>query len=279
MSDSPPQSSSARRRQAERDIEEVRQQLSDGELDESTAGRLLSRYRDEISGMYDREQEGDQASSAPGGKASPSRRLIGALLLLGVFAGISITAFYAIRPRDGGFITGNLGEDVNLADVTNDQMEAVIAANPDIPQIAAMRLRLADRYFEEGSFSTALPHYLEALEGGLDKTRRARGLARVGWMSYLSGSRETAEAYLLEALKTDPDYDEAHLFLGLLYLNGGDVTHAIAHLEPLSDIVDLPEGTRQVIDDALDRARSSLDPDTEEQEEQEEQPVVSQAPG
>ncbi len=247
-----------RRRQAERDIEEVRRQLAEGELDHATAERLISRYRDEISRIDDHEEERSRGVSAQTAKVSPSRRLVGALLLLGMFAAISITAFYAIRPRDGGFVTGDPGGDVDLSEVTNDQMEAVIAANPDVPQIAAMRLRLADRYFEEGSFSTALPHYLESLEGSLDGTRRARGLARVGWMSYLSGSEETAEAYLIEALNTDPDYDEAHLFLGLLYLNRGDMTRVITHLEPLSQIQDLPEGTRQVIDDALDRARSSL---------------------
>ena len=252
---------SDRRRQAERDIEEVGRQLSEGELDSATAERLVVRYRNEISRIDGRETREAQIDAGQAGKPSRARRLVGALLLLGVFAAVSVTAFYAVRPREGGFITGDPGGGVDLSQVTNDQMEAVIAANPDVPQIAAMRLRLADRYFEEGSFSAALPHYLGALEGSLDRTRRARGLARVGWMSYLSASEGTAEAYLLEALEIDPDYHEAHLFLGLLHLNRDDAERALVHLEPLADIPDLPEGTRRVIEDAVTRARSALEGD------------------
>ena len=261
MRDSTPPASSDRRRQAERDIEEVRRQLSEGELDSGTAERLIARYRKEISRIDGPERREAQTEPRGGGEASRTRRLVGALLLLGVFTGVSVTAFYAIRPRDGGFITGDQDGAVDLSEVTNDQMEAVIAANPDVPQIDAMRLRLADRYFEEGNFSSALPHYLGALEGSLDRSRRARGLSRVGWMSYLSGSEGTAEAYLIEALEIDPRYDEAHLFLGLLYLNRDDGERALVHLEPLSDIPDLPEGTRQVIEDAISRARSTLEVD------------------
>lgn len=258
-----PASVSGQRRQAERDIDEVEQQLSEGELDSETAQRLIARYRSEISRIDERDrwktQEAREPRTATGraGGVSKTRRLVGTLLMLGLFIAVSVTAFYAVRSRDGGFITGDPGGGVDLSEVTNDQMEAVIAANPDVPQIAAMRLRLADRYFEEGSFSDALPHYLGALEGGLDRTRRARGMARVGWMSYLSGSEGTAESYLVEALKIDPGYDEAHLFLGLLYLNRNDRERALAHLEPLRDIPDLPDDTRRVIENAVARARSN----------------------
>ena len=136
-------------------------------------------------------------------------------------------------------------------------MEAVIAANPDVPQVAAMRLSLADRYFDEGSFSSALPHYLGALEGTLDSTRRARGLARIGWMSYLSGAEDIAEAYLLEALDIDPDYRETHLFLGLIRLYQGDGSGALARLEPLLAGEDLPGDTRRLIEDAVAEARGA----------------------
>lgn len=261
MRESTPPAAPDRRRQAERDIAEVRRQLSEGELDSATGERLIVRYRKEISRIDGREGIEPTAGSGGTSEASRTRRLVGALLLLGVFTGVAVTAFYAIRPRDGGFITGDPDGVVDLSEVTNDQMEAVIAANPEVPQIAAMRLRLADRYFEEGSFSAALPHYLEALEGSLDRSRRARGLTRVGWMSYLSGSEATAEAYLVEALQIDPRYDEAHLFLGLLYLNRDDAQRALVHLEPLSEIPDLPAGTRLAIEDAIARAISTLEVD------------------
>ena len=247
-----------RRLQAERDIADVHRQLTEGELDPATAEQLIAAYRKEIADFVNIEQP----QRKPTKTATRARRVVGVLILLGVFAGVSVTAFHAIRPRDGGFITGVIEGGVDLSEVTNDQMEAVIAANPDVPRIAAMRLRLADRYFEEGAFSSALPHYLESLEGNLDRARRARGMARVGWMSYLSGGEETAEAYLVEALEIDPGYSETHLFLGLLKLYRGDSEGALIHLEPLSRMPNLPESTRQVIEDAVARARSSLSSDS-----------------
>lgn len=241
---------------AERDIEAVQRQVADGELDPETAGLLIRRYREEIE-LLEREMvETVEPATSSKTMASRRRRAVGTLLLIAVFAGVSVTAYYAIRPREGGFITGDPQGAVDLSEVTNDQMEAVIAANPDIPEIAAMRLSLADRYFDGGSFSSALPHYLGALEGTLDGTRRARGMARVGWMSYLSGAEAIAEAYLAEALEIDPDYQETYLFLGLIRLNQGDGNGALALLEPLLALEDLPDDTRRLVDDAVAEARA-----------------------
>ncbi len=250
-----------RRALAERDIEAVRRQVDEGELDSETAGLLIRRYRSEIE-LLEREpsEAVEQGTSRPAGMFR-ARRVVGTLLLVAVFAGVSVTAYYAIRPREGGFITGDAQGAVDLSEVTNDQMEAVIAANPDVPQIAAMRLSLADRYFDQGDFSSALPHYLGALEGTLDSARRARGLARVGWMSYLSGAEDIAQAYLVEALEIDPEYLETYLFLGLLRLYQGDGNEALALLEPLLAEEDLPGNARRLIEDALVEARDLVDAD------------------
>lgn len=246
-----------RRSMAERDIAAVQRQLADGELDEETAGVLIRRYRTEIELLERESVETVEPAHASTTVASRRRRAAGTVLLIAVFAVVSVTAYYAIRPREGGFITGDVEGGVDLSEVTNDQMEAVIAANPDVPEIAAMRLSLADRYFDEGSFSSALPHYLGALEGALDRTRRARGMARVGWMSYLSGAEQIAEAYLEEALEIDPDYQETYLFLGLMRLDRGNGTGALALLEPLLALEDLPDETRRLVEDAVTEARAA----------------------
>lgn len=246
-----------RRSLAERDIEAVERQAAGGELDPETAGLLIRRYRREIE-LVEREAI---ESDKPATSASRTRRTVGTLLLVAVFAGVAVMAYQAIRPREGGFVTGDVQGAVDLSEITNDQMEAVIAANPDVPQIAAMRLSLADRYFDEGSFSSALPHYMGALDGTLDGTRRARGMARVGWMSYLSGAEEIAEAYLVEALEIDPDYRETYLFLGLIRLYQGDGTGALAHLEPLLVDESLPDDTRRLLTEAVAEARALADAD------------------
>ena len=163
MCEPAPPAASDRRRQAERDIEEVGRQLSEGELDSATAERLVVRYRNEISRIDGQETREAQIDAGHAGKPARARRLVGALLLLAVFTGVSVTRVLCNPAPRGGVHYRDPGGGVDLSQVTNDQMEAVIAANPDVPQIAAMRLRLADRYFEEGSFSAALPHYLGAL--------------------------------------------------------------------------------------------------------------------
>ena len=246
-----------RRDLAEQDIRDVRRQLADGELDPTTARRLIERYRREIvtiDAHADPVESGD-GSPGPPEPAPTGRRLAGTLLMVGAVIVVSVTAYLAIRPRQGGFVTGNAEAAVNLSEVTNDQMEAVIAANPEVPEIAAMRLRLADRYFEAGEFSSALPHYLGALEGVLDSMRRARALARVGWMSFESGNAAIARSYLDEALAADGGYLEARLFLGLLLLSDGDPVGALEQLEPLLDEEGLPEPTRQALEERVAEAR------------------------
>lgn len=249
-----------RRALAVQDIAEVRRQQAEGELDDETAERLVRRYQEEI-GLLDRFDGGGAGQEAPepGVKKPRLRRLAGALLLTGLFAGAAATAFYAVQNREGGFITGGEGGSVDLSEVTNEQMEAVIAANPDVPEIAAMRLALADRYFEEGRFSSALPHYLGALEGPLDRGRRARGMARVGWMSHLSDAGEVAETYLIRALEIAPDYPEARLFLGLVRFDRGDPAGALARLEPLLAEDGLPEDIRRVVEETVQAARNRLE--------------------
>lgn len=262
MDDRSPFPAPGRRALARRDIAEVRRQQAEGEMDAETAERLVRRYQEEIDRLDRRGGGGGGGGGSAAGAGKPRlRRLAGALLLTALFAGAAAGAFLSVQNREGGFITGGGGGGgpVDLSEVTNDQMEAVIAANPGVPEIAAMRLALADRYFEEGRFSSALPHYLDALDGRLDRGRRARGMARVGWMSHLSGAGEPAEAYLARALEIDPDYLEAGLFLGLVRFDRGDPAGALARLEPLLAEEGLPEGARQTIEETVREARRRLE--------------------
>ncbi len=246
MGDGPPVS----RSQAliEADIRDVQRQLAEGELDAATARRLIERYRQELDSM-----EAGTEDEVPD-KALPSRsgrRLTGTLLLIGAVIAVSVTAYLAIRPREGGFVTGNMETQVDLSEVTNDQMEVVIAANPDVPGIAAMRLSLADRYFEAGEFSNALPHYLGALDGDLDPTRRSRALARVGWMTFESGNAGIARSYLDEALATataardkSPENDNAWVALAAVQARMGRDTEA---LESLRRAVEVNPGRKRTL--------------------------------
>jgi thioredoxin-like negative regulator of GroEL len=63
-------------------------------------------------------------------------------------------------------LTGNedeavAGEDRDLSQVTNEEIEQVVAANPDV---VAIRLLLAHRYLDDGKMRKAFEHYMAVLE-------------------------------------------------------------------------------------------------------------------
>lgn len=249
----------AQRAQAEADISGVEAQVEAGELDPATAAELISRYRHEIAA----------ASVALGREDKPEREAVsgrrtwaGAGLLVGAFVVAGLLAAQAVEPRQpGNFITGGSDQPapVNLDEVTNEQMEAVIAANPDVPEVASMRTALANRYFEAGDFSAALEQYLEALAGQLGASQRAQALGRVGWMTYLSGRTDLAQQYVEEALTTDSGYGEGTLFLALIELYGNDdAVAAQPLLERLAARDDLPADIRAQIEEAMTDAASRV---------------------
>jgi tetratricopeptide (TPR) repeat protein len=256
------------RAQAELDVAEVQSQVEAGEMDRATAEELIARYRHEIAQTSLQiaavDSQGDGAQADGPDPVSRRRRRIGAGLLIGTFVVAGVLAAQAIQPRqEGQFVTGgpvNEGSGgLDLDTVTNDQMEAVISANADLPEVAQMRVALANRYFEEGEFSAALSHYIEAADGELRPDQRAQSLGRIGWMTYLSGRTDLAEDYLGQALSIDPGYAEGTFFLGLLELYGNnDPAAALPLLEQIAARDDLPDDIREQVDAAITDAAAAL---------------------
>lgn len=268
MSERPPPGSDPVRVRLERqlqqagaDIEAVREQMETGELDEETGARLEAGYRQEAANLRSRIDDlPDPEPAAPAGApavALSGRRFVGALVLIGAVVAVVVFAGSAIRPRHEGSVPAPDAAPVDLDSVTNEQLEAVIAANPDNPEIAGMRVALANRYFEEGDFSPAVEHYLTALAGTLPADRRAQALGRIGWMTYLSGETDTAERYLEEALTTEPDYGEGQFFYALLLLDGRqEPCRALPLLEAVAARQDIPGTVRAEVESALARAQA-----------------------
>ena len=241
--------------QARRDLVDLAEQVAARDIDPATAHRLGAKYRTEL------EAVGAELASLSDVEPGPARtftarRVTGGLILIAAFVAVTLLAAGAIRPREGGFITGGAaGGVLNLDEVTNDQIEAVIAANPDNPEIGGMRVALGNRYFEDGNFSDALGEYLAGLNGQLAPTRRAQALGRIGWMTFLSGETPVAELYLQQALETDPRYEEGQFFYGMLLMDGlGRPCDAIPYLETVTSIDDIPDDVRAELDAAGDRA-------------------------
>jgi tetratricopeptide (TPR) repeat protein len=230
-------------------------QVAAGEIDATTADGLRSRYMAELDAAIEQRSSGaaaavSEADDVASGRRMSRRSIIGtaavavAVVVIGISAAVSVTS-----SRTSGVegLVGDVlgGEGRDLSEVSNEEMEAVVAANPGV---VPMRLALARRYFEAGAFDLALDHYFVIL----DVERNPEALANVGWMTYLSGRADIAAGYVEAALERDPTSLTAHWYIGNIYvsLNRGD--EAIVHLTIVASDVDIPAEVR---DSAIDLIR------------------------
>lgn len=162
---------------------------------------------------------------------TPSRRriLAGGLILAGAFAGIVVAAGFFLQESDGpgAGIVDLEGRD--LADVSNETMEAVIEANSADPQIAGMRLALAERYFSAGDYRAAFPHYLAVADSDTSTSSQVvEALTRLGWMAWDGNSElEAAIGMFDQALAIDSSSSTTRYLKGrVLWCGAGDAQKA-----------------------------------------------------
>ena len=185
---------------------------------------------------------------------SPARRLAPLLVLAGTLAAVVVVAGFFLQERDGPAtgVADLAGQD--LDDVSDETMEAVIAANSDHPQVDGMRLALAERYYETGDFQAAFPHYLAVAEStNASDPQVVAALTRLGWMAW-EGNAEagTATRLLDEALAIDPGSDTArYLKAQVLWCGSGARDEAAALLEEVLADSDLEDDSRAVVESDL----------------------------
>jgi tetratricopeptide (TPR) repeat protein len=245
------------------ELADIETQLIDGELDADTASKIRDRYEAELADLEVSEHadttvaslDGDGSVAEPGRKRLDQRALVGiglvaiVLVVIGVFAVRSLNTPTVVG-ADG--IVGEIvrGESqVDLSTISNEDMEAVVAENPDI---VPMRLALARRYFEAGEFDKALDHYFEVL----DRERNPEALANVGWMTYLSRRPDIAANYVEVALEIQPDFLAAQWFLGNIYVTLGRIDEAEALLLVVVASDDVPDDVRQSARELLDQIKA-----------------------
>jgi len=93
------------------------------------------------------------------------------------------------RPSPLG-LAGVAAGEFDPASVSNETMEAVIAANSEDPAINGMRLALANRYFEAGDYQKAFSHFQLVLDNEPAPAEAANAFTRLGWMVF-DGNGET----------------------------------------------------------------------------------------
>lgn len=232
----------------ETDLAELAQQVATAEIDRETGRRLERAYRGDLDAVDRRILE---VGTEP--TRSAKRGLLGGAIVAVAFVGIGLFAAASLTPRTD---TDPNGGATDLDSVSNEAMEAVIATNGDHPEINGMRLALADRYFRESDFRSALPHYMAVL--GQDPTPLEDSLARgrVGWMFFQSGGEaEVAYEYLTESVSLNPSYREGQLYLAMVLLYGLErPAEALPILDELSSLPDLSPELRSLVDSARSEA-------------------------
>ena len=206
-----------------------------------------------------RSHPAEETAAAGIEERSPARRLAPLLVLAGAVAAIVVVAGFFLQDRAGpaSGVAALAGE--NLEEVSDETMEAVIAANADHPQVDGMRLALAERYYEEGDFQSAFPHYLAVVESP-DSTepQTVTALIRLGWMTWQGNDEAgTAVDLLDQALAIDPDSDTAlYLKAQVLWCGPGELDHAAALLEEVLADPELTGESRDVVQSDLDAIES-----------------------
>lgn len=250
------------------EITDLDRQVVDGDIDASTADLLRAKYSAELAGLLagigEASVDGSNGDGGPGvdsenpveavgarrrGRLS-GRALVGAgvvgvaIVVIGAFAVVSLDSG---QPAGVEGVAGDvLGAEggVDLSTITNEQMEQIVAQNPDV---VGMRLALARRYFEAGEFDRALDHYFAVLE----REQHPEALANIGWMTYLSGRPDIAVGYLEAALQRQPDYLPAQWFIANVYVTLGRNDEARTFLVDLERTDQVPDEIAQGVADLL----------------------------
>lgn len=190
---------------------------------------------------------------------SRPRLVTGGILLAAVFAAVVAVAAGSLQEREGPAAGAADLEGQDLSQVSNETMEAVIAANTDDPMINGMRLALAERYYQSGDYRAAFPHYLAVAESsGAAPAEQLTALVRLGWMAYEgNGEVETALRLFDQALAIDPASSVALYLKGtVLWCGAGDPSAAADLFASVLATPDLPEESRSAVQADLESAQS-----------------------
>lgn len=234
------------------DLAEIEVQQATGELAEDEAARLRDAYLT--------EQRALAAAEVAAPRVEPhsrKRRLVGAAILIAGALALTVGVVLTVQDRTpGDLITGGVADPSNtprdLSTVTEEELEDVVAANPEV---IGMRMALAGRYFDKGEFSDALRHYMEVLA----REQHPEALANVGWMTYLSDEVDTGLKFVERSLEVTPDLPQAYWYLAnIRYWGMDDPAGAVAPLETLLEFDAIPDEIRALASDLLTEVRAAL---------------------
>jgi hypothetical protein len=143
---------------------------------------------------------------------------------------------------------------VDLASVTNDELEQVVNENPDV---VPMRLRLVERLIVDGEFDRAQVHAEEAAVRATTVTERSRALTWLGLTTAILGDPAQGEGLLVQSLALDPTNRESLYNLARVRYEYLDPAEAIGPLEQLLALPDLTDDQRSLFEDMRAEAQAA----------------------
>jgi cytochrome c-type biogenesis protein CcmH/NrfG len=166
------------------------------------------------------------------------RRLVVTLAVTAVVAVVVLLAVLGgTRAGDDGDTAGSDPDTptttVDLSSVPNEELERVVAENPDI---VPMRLRLVERYLRANELANAQLHAEEAVVRATTIEDRARAQRYLGWTTALLGDPDQGEGLIVQSLALDPSNRDGLYFLARVRFEQLD--DPAGALEPLEILVE-----------------------------------------
>jgi len=141
----------------------------------------------------------------------------------------------AINPNDPETHIG-LAEAYRRKEMLSDTERELHEALRLDPNHQEARLSLGVTYLEQQRWADAAAEF-QRLVDDPSFVRPARALVNLGWAHYKSGDLDQAVSDLQRALKADRTNYVAHLDLGIVLYDKGDLVEAIQHFEECVNIV------------------------------------------
>jgi hypothetical protein len=189
---------------------------------------------------------------------------------------LAVGAFVVVHGHDAKRLSTNAGsagptpsttqDGRDLSQVTNDEMEAVVAANPDV---VPMRLALVERYLnaadgeqtldgKKAQLERAQFHAGEAAARATNAADEARALRYLGWTTALLSDPVKGAGLLEQSLVKEPGNPDALWFLATVRF---DKLNDAAGAKPLLEqLLALPvsDAQKQAVQAKLDKVNAAL---------------------
>lgn len=246
--------------QARRDLSELDEQQSTGEIDEETGRLLRARYLRDLEAA----REGlSKITDEPLASRSRGRMLAGAAVIaIGVALAVGLVGSFIQTPDDATLTGIASNPDFDPANFSNETLEATLLSfegSPEaVTQTMPMRFRLAERYFEAQEFEKAFGHYRRIIESDPEPDLASAALTRVAWIVWVgNGLTDLALQTVDQALTAAPDNTEAaYVKAQIVWCGTDDPAGAVPLLESVLASDQIDDAVRVQVETDLELAAS-----------------------